>query len=104
MHRPADWRRSARADPAQLVEAQTAIGALERFGRDRDHAVDGSGGGLRPSVDGVVVHASPIEVVTARADENVPLLIGTNLDEGTLFSCSRPTSPTTSWWRLFPSR
>ena len=82
------------ADPAQLVEAQTAIGALERFGRDRDHAVDGSGGGLRPSVDGVVVHASPIEVVTARADENVPLLIGTNLDEGTLFSLLLPTDVT----------
>ena len=82
------------ADPAQLVEAQTAIGALDRFGRDRDHAVDGSGGGLRPSVDGVVVHASPIEVVTARADENVPLLIGTNLDEGTLFSLLLPTDVT----------
>src|SRR5829696_34974 len=82
------------ADPAQLIEAQTTVGALEHFGRDRDHAIDGSGGGLRPSVDGVVVHASPLEVVAARADDNVPLLIGTNLDEGTLFSLLLPTDIT----------
>jgi carboxylesterase type B len=61
------------------------------LGRDRDHPIDGSGSGLRPSVDGVVVHASPSQVVTARGERNVPLLIGTNQDEGTLFSMLLPT-------------
>jgi para-nitrobenzyl esterase len=83
-----------RADPAQLVQAQVDVGSLEQFGRDRDHAIDGSGIGLRPSVDGVVVHASPLEVVTARGSANVPLLIGTNLDEGTLFLLLLPTDIT----------
>ncbi len=83
-----------RADPTRLIQAQTDIGAIDQMGRDRDHAIDGSGAGLRPSVDGVVVHASPIQVVTARGDRNVPLLIGSNQDEGTLFSMLLPTDIT----------
>ena len=75
-----------RADPTGLVQAQTDIGSFNRLGRDRDNAIDGSGAGFRPSVDGVVVHASPAQVVTRRGDGNVPLLIGSNENEGTLFS------------------
>jgi para-nitrobenzyl esterase len=79
------------ADAARLIQAQIDIGSLDQFGRDRDHAVDGSGAGLRPSIDGVVVHSSPTQVVAARGANNVPLLIGTNEDEGTLFSMLLPT-------------
>ena len=43
-----------RADPDRLVQAQIDIGDLNLLGRDRDHPIDGSGMGLRPSVDGVV--------------------------------------------------
>ncbi len=79
------------ADPAQLIQAQVDIGDVDRLGRDRDHPIDGSGIGLRPSVDGVVVQATPRQAVSARGAGNVPLLIGTNRDEGTLFSLLLPT-------------
>jgi para-nitrobenzyl esterase len=82
------------ADPARLVQAQIDVGDLNRLGRDRDHAIDGSGAGLRPSVDGVVVQASPRQAVTARGDRGVPLLIGTNEAEGTLFTLLLPTDVT----------
>jgi para-nitrobenzyl esterase len=82
------------ADPSLLIQAQIDVGSLEHLGRDRDHAIDGSGTGLRPSVDGVVVHGSPAQVVADRGDRNVPLLIGTNEDEGTLFSLLLPTDVT----------
>ena len=83
-----------KAEPARLIQAQVDMGDLNRLGRDRDHAIDGSGAGLRPSVDGVVVQASPRVAVTARGDRAVPLLIGTNADEGTLFSLLLPTDIT----------
>jgi para-nitrobenzyl esterase len=83
-----------RADPTRLMQAQIDIGSIDQLGRDRDHAIDGTGAGLRPSVDGVVVHAPPTQVVTARGERNVPLLIGTNEDEGTLFSMLLPTDIT----------
>jgi para-nitrobenzyl esterase len=79
------------ADSARLIQAQIDIGSIDRLGRDRDHAIDGSGSGLRPTVDDVVIHASPTEVVAARRERSVPLLIGTNEDEGTLFSFLLPS-------------
>jgi para-nitrobenzyl esterase len=80
-----------RAEPRQLIQAQIDVGGLDRLGRDRDHPIDGTGIGLRPSVDGVVVQRSPLQAVSARGQRNVPLLIGTNLDEGTLFSLLLPS-------------
>ena len=82
------------AETSRLIQAQLDIGDLNRLGRDRDHPIDGSGAGLRPSVDGVVVQATPRQAVTARGGRNVPLLIGTNADEGTLFSLLLPTDIT----------
>jgi hypothetical protein len=67
-----------RADPTPLIQAQTDVGSVDRLGPDRDHAIYGSGAGLRPRVDGVVVDPPPTQVVTARGERNVPLLIGTN--------------------------
>jgi para-nitrobenzyl esterase len=75
-----------RAEATRLVEAQTDVGSLTRLGHDRDNAIDGSGAGFRPSVDGVVVRATPAQAITARGNRSVPLLIGSNEDEGTLFS------------------
>ena len=79
------------ADPDRLVQAQIDTGSIELLGRDRDHAIDGSASGLRPTVDGIVVHSSPAQIVAARGERNVPLLIGTNEDEGTLFSLLLPS-------------
>ena len=82
------------ADPARLIEAQTAVASINRFGRHRDFAIDMSGTGLRPSVDGVVVLSSPTDVVARRGATNVPLLIGTNEHEGTLFTMLLPSDMT----------
>ena len=57
---------SSAAPPTRLVQAQTDVGSFNYLGRDRDNAIDGSGAGFRPSVDGVVVYASPAQAVTAR--------------------------------------
>ncbi len=82
------------ADPDRIILAQIDLGDLTLLGRDRDHTIDGSGVGFRPSVDGVVVQASPRQAVTARGERNVPLLIGTNQDEGTLFTLLLPSDIT----------
>src|SRR5829696_1179625 len=82
------------ADVGRLVQAQVDIGDINRLGRDPDHPIDGSGVGFRPSVDGHVVQRSPREAVAARGERNVPLLLGTNEDEGTLFSLLLPTDVT----------
>jgi para-nitrobenzyl esterase len=79
------------AEPARLIEAQAALDTISKFGRHRDYAIDSSGLGLRPSVDGVVVHSTPAEVVAARGDASVPLLIGFNEHEGTLFTMLLPS-------------
>ncbi len=79
------------ADAAALVQAQIDIGLIDRMGRDRDHPVDGTGVGPHPTVDGVVITATPAEAVRAKGAAAVPLLIGTNEDEGTLFSLLLPT-------------
>ncbi len=43
--------------------------------------------GLRPAIDGITVTRSPME---AAAERGIPLLLGTNLDEGTLFGFHLP--------------
>jgi para-nitrobenzyl esterase len=45
-------------------------------------------------VDGVVLHQTPARVVAGRGERNVPLMIGTNEDEGTLFTMLLPTDLT----------
>jgi para-nitrobenzyl esterase len=55
-------------------------------------AVTGGDIGLHPVVDGVVIHDRVADVLRAKGEGNVPLLTGTNLDEGTLFSMLLPTS------------
>jgi para-nitrobenzyl esterase len=78
----------------KLVDAQTAVGNLDKMGRDPDHPVSGSGAGSRPVIDGVVVTRSPAEAIIEKAGHNVPMIIGTNEDEGTFFSMFLPTDLT----------
>jgi para-nitrobenzyl esterase len=78
------------ASPEALVEAQTAVGLFEKLGRDAHQPIDGTGAGAHPSVDGVVVTRTFEEALREKGDANVPLVIGTNQDEGTLFTLLLP--------------
>ena len=78
------------ATPEQLVQAQIAVGGIDRMGRDPEHPIDGSGDGPHPVVDGVVVTRTFVEALRDKGERNVPLIIGTNEDEGTLFGMILP--------------
>ncbi|MGW4768916.1 carboxylesterase/lipase family protein [Nocardia sp. NPDC004278] len=111
---PADWGMSgedARAFARRCVEAlgatpDTAAEALITAGaNDIRRAVDTmSGKVLRerpglypvaPVVDGEYLTQSPIDAITSGAAHQVPLIIGTNRDEGTLFAKFADELPTT---------
>ena len=66
--------RLVEAEPASLIEAQKQLTIL-------------SGG----RVDGVVVTRSTVDAITERGRAGVPLIAGSNHDEGTLFSSLRAT-------------
>ena len=78
-----------KVDPDELVRAQSAINGVESW--DEDSTLDGAGPGFHPVVDGVVVTRSVVEALRDKADRNVPLIVGSNLDEGTLFSMLVPS-------------
>lgn len=78
------------ATPEQLVDAATAAGAIDKLGTAVDRPVDGTGAGFHQVVDGVVITCSFVDTIRAKADQNVPLIIGTNADEGTLFGMLLP--------------
>ena len=80
--------RAASAD--ELVKAQASVGLLERLGRDAERPLDGTGDGPHPIVDGVVVTDTFVNTLRAKGDKNVPMIIGTNDDEGTLFTMLLP--------------
>jgi para-nitrobenzyl esterase len=67
------------------------MGMLARLGRDREHPIGGNGPGPHPVIDGVVVTRSPAEAI---AETSVPLIIGSNEDEGTLFMMLLATDAT----------
>ncbi|QBS41497.1 carboxylesterase/lipase family protein [Nocardia sp. CS682] len=50
---------------------------------------------VAPTVDGVVLPQSPIDAITDGNAHRVPLIIGTNRDEGTLFAKFADSLPTT---------
>ena len=78
------------ATPAELVAAQAKVGGLEQLGRDPGTPIDGTGDGPHPTVDGVVVTRTFVDAIREKGDRNVPLIIGTNVDEGTLFGMLLP--------------
>jgi para-nitrobenzyl esterase len=82
------------ATPEALVQAQVSVGLIDRMGRDATHPIDGSGDGPHPIVDGVVVTRTFAEALRDKGAQNVPLIIGTNLDEGTLFGMLLPQGVT----------
>src|SRR5262249_29662267 len=111
---PADWGMSAedaRAFARRCVEAlgatpDTAAGALITAGaNDIRRAVDKTSGKvlrerpglfpIAPVVDGEYLTQSPIDAITSGAAHQVPLIIGTNRDEGTLFAKFADELPTT---------
>jgi para-nitrobenzyl esterase len=74
----------------ELLAAQTKVGLLEKLGKDAEHPIDGSGDGPHPIIDGVVVTRGFAEALAEKGAANVPLIIGTNADEGTLFGMLLP--------------
>ncbi|WP_433731266.1 carboxylesterase/lipase family protein [Nocardia sp. CA-129566] len=111
---PADWGMSAedaRAFAHRCVEAlgatpDTAAETLITAGaNDIRRAVDKTSGKvlrerpglfpIAPVVDGEYLTQSPIDAITSGAAHQVPLIIGTNRDEGTLFARFADELPTT---------
>jgi para-nitrobenzyl esterase len=82
------------AAPEALVQAQVAVGLIDRLGRSPAHPIDGSGDGPHPIVDGVVVTRTFVEALREKGANNVPLIIGTNREEGTLFGMLLPQGVT----------
>lgn len=76
----------------QLIDAQMSVGLIDRLGSGPDHPIDGTGHGPHPHVDGVVIPQSPLDTIRSKGARNVPLIIGSNLDEGTLFGLLLPQS------------
>ncbi len=73
------------ADAATILDAQSAVSTQMAKGLTTKlfgHRL----GGLRPALDSHTITRTPIETVAAAGAAAKPLLIGTNSDEGTLFS------------------
>lgn len=83
-----DALRAASID--ELVAGQNAAGLFDKMGLDENSRMDGAGGGPHPSIDGVVVTRSVVEAVRERGASHVPMIIGSNADEGTLFAMLLP--------------
>ena len=75
-----------------ILRAQEALfGAAGINVEPEKLSVNGGDIGLHPVVDGVVIHERVADVLGAKGASSVPLITGTNLDEGTLFSMLLPT-------------
>ena len=77
----------------EILDAQAKVSAAGiRVAVEEGAAIDrGSGKGFHPVVDGVVIHQPVAEVLATKGASAVPLLTGTNLDEGTLFAMLLPS-------------
>jgi para-nitrobenzyl esterase len=77
------------ADPIAALRARSADEILNKL----KPASSGLGGeGLWPIVDGWVVPDDPAAIFQAGKQANVPLLVGTNADEGSIFLLGIPVS------------
>jgi para-nitrobenzyl esterase len=79
--KPAEVKKVRSLTEQQLLNAQVEVMARER---DPKLAMDGLP--LRPVVDGNVVPELPIRAIAGGSADNVPVLIGTNLDEWKFFA------------------
>jgi para-nitrobenzyl esterase len=69
-----------------LTEQQILDAQVEIMTRARDPKLAADGLPLRPVVDGNVIPELPIQAIAGGSADNVPVLIGTNLDEWKLFT------------------
>ncbi|MFQ5556251.1 MAG: carboxylesterase/lipase family protein, partial [Acidimicrobiales bacterium] len=76
------------ADLDRLLEVEARLENVPAPDRLRLHRSDRAG--TRPVVDDITITAEPVEAIRRRGADNVPLLIGTTLDEGTLFALGLP--------------
>ncbi len=81
-------------DGQTLIDAQSSLVPFDKMGTHADHPISGSGIGFHPVVDGTVIHHTVTDVLASKGERNVPLLVGTNLHEGTLFALVLAQNPT----------
>lgn len=78
-----------------IMAAQEAVVGAAGIKVDPDKVtLDGSERGFHPVVDGVVIHQRVADALADQGRSAVPLIVGTNRDEGTLFSMLLPLSLT----------
>ena len=82
------------SDGQSLIDAEATLVPFDRMGTHEDHPIDGSGIGFHPTVDGIVIHQTVADTLERKGEANVPLLVGTNRDEGTLFTLLLTKEPT----------
>jgi len=73
------------ATPDDLLDAQVAVAAAQAVGRP-PMLIGGDGGGLRPALDAHTVTRHPVDGVRDLGPLAKPLMIGTNVDDGSLFA------------------
>ena len=93
--KPADVNKLWSLTEQQLLKAQTEIMA-----RAIDPKSNMGGLPLRPVVDGNVIPELPIHAIAAGTADNVPVLIGTNLDEWKVFTILDKNLPSLDEARL----
>lgn len=86
-----DTLRTATAD--EILDAQKKLAAASQA-RTGISLFGNGGPGHRPVIDGHTVTRSAVEAVEIAGENGRPILIGTNLDEGTLFSFHLPKDVT----------
>jgi para-nitrobenzyl esterase len=69
-----------------LTERQVLDAQVKVIARANDPELAWDGLPFKPVVDGKVIPALPIQAITRNSADNVPILIGTNLDEWKLFA------------------
>ncbi len=81
--------------PERIIDAHNQLTDVAQKAGEGKVALFGNGGkGYRPVVDGRTVTARPADAVAAQGPSAVPLLIGTNSHEGTLFGMGLPKTVT----------
>ncbi len=75
----------------QVLEAQgSSIGSFSDIDTRLDERIDGAGLRFQPVADGTVFPRAPFDAIQGGMSADVPVLIGTNLDEWKLFAMMDP--------------
>jgi para-nitrobenzyl esterase len=78
------------SDPLAVLRAKSPEAVLEEIKPSTEFFFGGAGNRLAPIVDGWVIPDEPAAIFAAGKQNAVPLLVGANGDEGTLFTLTSP--------------